>query len=116
MKYFNVSAAQGELFFRKIDALPAGVQEVPAQLVEGRQVCVIGHSETGHHHVMDAATTKHYKDAGNPLLAFLQVTAETPLEHLRAFDAHEALGFVPGFYAVHHQREEGPEGWRRVED
>jgi hypothetical protein len=56
MREFQNRAAQGDVFFRRVDVLPNGVKPVAA--VNGR--VVVTHSETGHDHVMvlDSKRTK----------------------------------------------------------
>ena len=51
MKTFDTICAQGDVLFRKVAALPNGVNQVPA--TNGR--VVVTHSETGHDHVMVVA-------------------------------------------------------------
>ena len=53
MKTFKNITAQGELHIVRIKGLPQDIPALPA--IDGR--VVVGHSETGHHHVMDAART-----------------------------------------------------------
>ena len=106
--------AQGDLLVTVIGEIPAGAVEVPA--VGG--VHVVAHSETGHHHVVDAhAGVRYFRDTGNPLRAYLSVDADaTTLRHLRHFDTHAPHSLPPGTYELRRQREHAPEGWRRVED
>ena len=111
MKTFKNTAAQGDVYFVRIDELPADVI-----LVDATDVVVIAHSETGHHHVMDAQTVDMYRLPDEIYECFLVVREATPLEHLRPFDTHEALLHEPGIYRVRRQREYVPEGWRRAAD
>ena len=118
MKTFWHTCAQGEALFRRVDAAPTGAAEVAP---EGGRL-ILAHSETGHHHVMDAAAATlwtlpadHPAPAGVQIL-YLIVREPTTLEHLRPFDTHEPILFEPGVYEVRRQREYAPEGYRRVED
>ncbi len=117
MKTFESVCAQGDVIFRRVDALPEGVKEV--EPVDGR--LVITHSETGHDHVMvldraeDKPAVRMYA-GDNPLVAWLEVNRPTTLEHMRSFDTHEPIQFGPGRYEIRRQREHTPEGFRRVED
>lgn len=112
MRTFAKAAAQGDLYIVRIDAIPANAIAVPPE--NGRNV--VGHSETGHHHVMDAATTTLYRLPEELYECFLVVSAPTALEHLRPYDTHEPILHQPGIYRVRHQREYVPEGWRRAAD
>ena len=112
MKIFIKTAAQGDLYIERIDALPADL--IPVSPENGK--IVVGHSETGHHHVMDAAMVEMYRLPEEIYECFLVVKEPTALEHLRPFDTHEALLHEPGIYRVRRQREYVPEGWRRAQD
>lgn len=112
MKTFETVCAQGDIYIQKIDALPKGAEAVTS---EGVQI-IVTHSETGHHHVMDRATTTMYRLPEEIYECFLVVSAPTELKHLRPHDTHEPIMFKPGTYRVRRQREYTPDGFRRVED
>lgn len=113
MKTFEKTCAQGDILIVKIDALPKGAVEVPRE--NGR--LIVTHSETGHHHVMEAPTATMHRLPDDIMNCFLTVGGEgADLEHLRPHDTHETIRFEPGVYHVRRQREYTPEGWRRVED
>ena len=112
MKTFTHQAAQGDVLVTRIDSLPAGaLRTVPEK---GR--LVIAHSETGHHHVMDADKVEMYRLPEEIYECFLVVKEPTLLNHMRPFDTHEPILFEPGIYRVNRQREYTPQGMRRVED
>lgn len=112
MKITNC-AAQGDLYISRIEALPEGL--VAATPAEGRYI--VAHSETGHHHVVEAAGCEYFP-TDDPMTAYLRVidATEVTLKHLRAFDTHAPLTIGPGIYRIRRQREYTPEGWRRVAD
>ncbi len=117
MRTFTNQAAQGDLFIRRIDALPAGIKPMPTE--QGR--FIVAHSETGHHHAIAARPNVKVFTTDDPLVSYLQVVEatdamETLLVHLREFDTHESIAISPGNYELRRQREYTPEGWRRVED
>lgn len=112
MKKFKEFAAQGDVFFRRIEKLPDGLKLAP--VIGGRHK--VAHSETGHDHVIDSRNAQLLIDETNAMIAYLKVDKETTLEHLRPFDTHEPILFTPGIYEVRRQRENTPEGFRRVED
>lgn len=111
-KHFENTAAQGDVFFQRIDALPDGLE--PAQIEKGAYV--VAHSETGHNHVIDSRAAQLFIDKTNDFIAYLKVLEPCELKHLRDLATHEALAFKPGFYRVHRQREATPEGWQRAQD
>lgn len=113
MKTFATYAAQGDVFFSRIDALPEGV--LPVDPANGKNI--IAHSETGHHHVMDAERTTLYRLPEELYEAFLVVKAGgADLTHERGFDTHEPIHFDEGVYMIRRQREYTPEGYRRAAD
>ena len=121
MKTFATTAAQGDVHFKRVEALPPGAKLVPAEA--GR--VVITHSETGHDHVMvldrpaagEPPAVEMYS-GDNPLVAWLVVNRPTALEHLRPYNTHEPILFAPGTYELRRQQEYDPfnEIARRVED
>lgn len=112
MRTFTNVCAQGDIYITRIAALPANSQRVEPE--SGK--CIVTHSETGHHHVMDADTVTMYRLPDSIMGCLLVVEQPTALEHLREFDTHEPILFEPGVYHVRRQREYTPEGFRRVED
>jgi hypothetical protein len=117
MKTFKKCAAQGDVLFMRVAALPSGVK--PVRPEDGR--FILAHSETGHHHVMEARPNVSVFSTPEPLVSYLQIVeatdaAENFIEHLRNFDTHAPIAFAPGVYKVINQRESAPEGWRRAAD
>lgn len=115
MKYLGKINFQGDVGFIKVDRLPDGLVEAKAQ--EGK--FILGHSETGHHHiVMDRPTVRMFNDQMDLFRSFLVVEGDEPvqLEHLRSFDTHAPHIIEPGIYEFRRGKEYAPEGWRRVAD
>ena len=114
---FKKAACQGELLVMKC-AKPgmAGLKQ------QGDNVFILGHSETGHHHVVnrdnaDGSGACAFYETDNPMVAFLNVfDAEAELKHLREYDTHPSLLLAKGWYEIRRQREPSPEGWRKVQD
>lgn len=117
MKEFNNQAAQGDIFIRRVQKLPANVREMKVE--NGHYI--VAHSETGHHHVVDATPIAKVYLGDDPMVSYLQVVeatdaVETLLKHMRSFDTHETIKFSPGIYEIRRQREATPEGWQLVKD
>lgn len=113
MRTFNKIAAQGELrFVRTDEVIPANAVKV--EPLNGK--VIVGHSETGHHHVMDAACVTMYRLPDAIMDCLLVVGKPDVLEHLRSFDTHEGMAFSEGTYRVTTAREHTPEGWRKTID
>lgn len=109
--------AQGELYIRKVGALPDGCVAMTAD--GGRYI--VGHSETGHHHCMDATTCDVLTGPAsrNPegmAILYAIVKEPTEVKHLRSTDTHKPLNLEPGVYEIRPAREFSPVGWRRVAD
>ena len=117
MLTFKNQAAQGDLFIRRINSLPSGLKPMATE----NGAFIVAHSETGHHHVIEARSNVTVYNTDDPLVSYLQVIeateeTETLIEHLRNFDTHESIKVAPGNYEIRRQREYSPEGWRRVAD
>jgi len=115
MKTFSKVAAQGELRIVRLGddtEVPKGATRVEPV---GDHV-IVGHSETGHHHVMEAGRTTMYRLPDSITDCLLVVDRPDVLNHLREFDTHEPLAFAPGIYRVTTAREYLPGGWRRSQD
>jgi hypothetical protein len=109
--------AQGDVYFRKVDMLPAGVIAAAAK----NGVIIVTHSETGHHHtisvdVIDSVPNARMYTHDNPLMAWLEVNRPSKVEHQRSFDTHAPIELMPGLYEVRRQREYTPAGFRPVVD
>jgi hypothetical protein len=110
MKAFKKIAAQGEITIRRLGDVPKNCKlpkGFSALKPEGRHF-VIGHSETGHHHVIDAAgATIGVMDKPPAGMRVLYMILENPLalEHLRGHDTHETITNEPGVYEVRIARE-----------
>src|SRR5689334_12601144 len=96
VKSFKEVCAQGDIYITKIEKLPAGAVEVAAD--HGR--VIVTHSETGHHHVMDARTVKMFRLPDSIMDCLLVVDQPTALEHLREHDTHTPIMFEKGTYHV----------------
>jgi hypothetical protein len=95
-------AAQGDVLFRRIPALPGDVIEQPRV---GR--LVVAHSETGHHHAIDDLGVRLFeRQQRDPLICYLSVDGDSAdVVHHRAHDTHQTLRLVPGVWEVRRQRE-----------
>ena len=117
MRTFKHQAAQGDLLIRRVERIPEGLKKMDTEAGK----FIVAHSETGHHHVIEARPNVIVFDTQDPLVSYLQVIeatdeAEAIIEHLRSFDTHESLSVPPGNYEIRRQRENAPEGWRRAAD
>lgn len=100
---FNRIAAQGELTITKLAKSP---KNIGATVEPVNGVVIVGHSETGHHHVVDTdcATLTRI----DPFTAFLNVRKATCLTHRREFDTHPPIALQEGMYEIRTGREFDP--------
>lgn len=113
----NVSklGAHGEITFIRVDELPDGFVSEPATNGE----FVVAHSETGHHHVLEAAGVEYMPDKEDAMIAWVRIQNGdgAKLKHKRSNDTHRTLTIEPGLYRINHAREEDILGEiRRVAD
>ena len=83
----------GEIILKKIDKIPD-----TAKLIEKSSSVIVGHSETGHHHVAVAEREQAielYEDNGKVYLSF---SSNTKLEHQKASEQHKTQIFKQGYY------------------
>ncbi len=121
--------AQGEVLIWMKKYAPSAVLNALAKLklsemkLENDQL-ILGHSETGHHHVLEAVrpdvhvskAAQALIDAVNDNLVELTLHEPCKLVHLRSHDTHGAFVFPAGEYIRGLREEQSPEGWRRVAD
>lgn len=106
-EYQEKMIRHGELLIMPLDELPKDVQEVATAKSH-----IIGHSETGHHHLavadtLDALTL--YKPIGaDSADLYLKVTAPARVEHKKSFDKHQTLDLSEGVYLVRPKNEYDP--------
>ena len=112
VKEVKAVAAQGDVLVNRVDKIPEGFVAVSDN--------VVGHSETGHHHVAMGGTL--YRNPSEPFLAYLALKEPVDIVHQRSFDTHTALRLLKDdsvgetIFEIHNQVEYTPEGWRRAQD
>ncbi len=96
------------------------LQEMP--LDKGR--LILGHSETGHHHVLEPVNKKTsiskaalaLIDSANNTFVELKLNQECEIIHLRDHDTHAPVALPPGDYIRGIREEQSVKGWVRVAD
>lgn len=114
MKTFMKCAAQGEITIRRIGDVPkTGKQQsgyTPLALENGR--FIIGHSETGHHHVLSKSTGADVMVMDRPpegmRVLYAILYEPMSLDHQRDHDTHESIALPPGEYEFRIAREYDP--------
>jgi len=100
---FSKIAAQGELTITRVVRAPKNIGDVIAP-VDGK--LIVGHSETGHHHVVDADCA--ILTRVDEFTAYLDVKKSTRVDHLRGYDTHPSIALQPGMYLFRTGREFDP--------
>ena len=103
MLNFTKIAAQGELTITRMVRPPKNIGGVVPP-IDGR--LIVGHSETGHHHVVDADCAILTRI--DEFTAYLDVKNPTQIDHLRGHDTHPAIALQPGMYEFRTGREFDP--------
>jgi hypothetical protein len=101
MKEYQI-IRHGENFIRKIDKLPKGKKLSVNSFI-------IGHSETGHHHVLeskDQFTVIEPKNLDDNI--FFELLGSGKVVHKKTVNRHNDLGLAPGVYEVTHKKEYSP--------
>lgn len=87
---------------------------LPVEKIEGKTKrytqYIVGHSETGHHHVLES--TKEFDVVIKDDELFLQLFAPANLVHKKQIDKHNTLVVQPGKYKVIRKSEYDP--WQQV--
>jgi hypothetical protein len=106
MKSFTKVAAQGEITILR----GRGVGSTAGKsLALERGKLIIGHSETGHNHVLEhnrgaTVTVLDHAPEGMKIL-YAILTEPNSLVHLRDHDTHEPIALEPGEYEIRIARE-----------
>lgn len=110
--------AQGEIFARKIEHLPDGLTPFGDRDAAGRWI--ISHSETGHHHLLDAEGVDVMERPAAPdgMRILYAIVKESTRLWQDAQVPHDAHDIPPGIYEMRMAREYDPlmEQARRVAD
>ena len=105
MKSFVKVAAQGEITIIRVN----GKTPVGKPLAPEHGKLIIGHSETGHHHVLErthGATVTVVDRAPDGMRILHAILAEpNKLIHERDHDTHETIALEPGEYEFRIARE-----------
>lgn len=88
----------GEIILIKIDSLPK-----EARLVKTGKEIMVGHSESGHHHVMtlDKTATADLRMFEFEGKTYLDIPLEAKLIHQKEMEKHATQTFEKGVYEFH---------------
>jgi hypothetical protein len=122
--------AQGEVLIWMKKFAPKAVLERLANLKNMQEMplengqLILGHSETGHHHVLEpvrkeihiSKAAQALIDAANDSFVELKLSEPCKIVHLRDFDTHKAVVLPAGDYVRGIREEQSVQGWVRVAD
>ena len=122
--------AQGEVLIWMKKYAPKAVLDGVAKLTDLRDMplvngaMVLGHSETGAHHVLEpvnksipiSKAAQALIDLANDNYIELKLMEPCEIIHLRGFDTHAPAVFPPGDYIRGVREEQTVQGWVRVAD
>lgn len=93
----------GEILLIPIDELPKNIEQV----FEGKEF-IVGHSETGHHHVAVGDVTAFRPLGADSKDVYLRVNRDSIVEHRKTFDKHETKTLFEGLYLCRPKTEYDP--------
>lgn len=122
--------AQGEVLIWLKKYAPKAVVDGMAKLKNMQEMqlengmMIMGHSESGHHHVLEPVAKKvpiskaaqALIDSANDTFIDLKIFQECALVHKREADKHGAVILPPGEYIRGLREEQTVSGWARVAD
>jgi hypothetical protein len=93
-----VPVMHGENLLELVEKLPKG------EIIEAKNY-IVGHSETGHHHVLEAKDNMQIVEG---IDRYIKVNSVAKLFHQKSYDIHETIEVQPGIYKIHHKSEWNP--------
>lgn len=97
-----VGVQHGEVWLQPVSAMPDGVS------VNKTNKHIVGHSETGHHHVLTSKAKFEVMDASEKNDLYVRLFEPAELVHQKSYDIHETKTIMPGVYAVYQKTEYDP--------
>jgi hypothetical protein len=88
------------------------VESVPKRKGKEFKSFIVGHSETGHHHVLEAEKEFKVWTAKDKQELYLELFEPAKLVHQKQIDAHKTLTVPKGKYKVTYKKEYNP--WSKV--
>lgn len=83
--------------------------ELPSNLAwHEENMSIIGHSETGHHHVLQPTKGSKAELAELDGKLYIRITGQADVSHKKSHDIHETVKLDEGTYVVTHKTEYDP--------
>lgn len=84
------------------------VAKAPKGKVTRHTMYIAGHSETGHHHVLESKTEFEVIEDETLKSIYIQLFEPAKVVHKKSFDIHETKTLQPGIYEITHKTEYDP--------
>lgn len=104
-KVMNKCIRHGEVMLVPVNNTPEGE-------FKEYDVFIVGHSETGHHHVLESKAKFEVMSDAEKKDLYLRLFEPARLVHKKQLDAHKTLTIQPGVYRVVHKQEYDP--WNQI--
>lgn len=98
----RIPVQHGEVWLQPIGHMPKGRKTTKSKSY------IIGHSETGHHHVLESDTEFEVMSGDEKHDLYVRLFEPAKVVHQKTFDIHETKIVVPGDYAIYQKTEYDP--------
>lgn len=82
------------------------VSKLPNGKIVETKIVIVGHSETGHHHVLTSTVPMNVVEVEDRM--YVEVMLDSLLKHKKAQDKHDTLTVKPGIWEIKHKKEYNP--------
>lgn len=106
-KYYR----HGEVVLSRLDELPQFSKKLGITLAQ-YDAAIVGHSETGHHHVLESKTKFNVWTMKDKQELYLELFEPAKIVHKKQIDKHKTMPVEPGIYRVTYKTEYNP--WTKV--
>lgn len=97
----RIPVIHGECFIQRVDKAPTGDFKQDKRYI-------VGHSESGHHHVVVSARPFEVMPETEKHGLYVRLFEPAEVVHQKSFDIHETQILAPGDYAIYHKTEYDP--------
>jgi len=84
------------------------IKNLPKGTLKFFKKYIVGHSETGHHHVLESKTKGEFGIIIKDGDLYVQVNSDANITHQKQHDIHETVNVGPGTYIVKRKTEYDP--------
>lgn len=84
------------------------ISKLPKGKTEKHKTFIVGHSETGHHHVLESEKGTDFDIIIKDGEIYFTTTGKAKIVHKKSHDIHETVEVTPGTYKVNRKTEYDP--------